>query len=83
MLLSDRDSLYLQQIQCPVLDFIGTADPDFADAEVEAAWLRSVMPQDEVHLLPKLGHYPHREDPQSVLPDILKFAQTVFPSLLR
>jgi pimeloyl-ACP methyl ester carboxylesterase len=70
-----RDPAHLSTIRLPVLDFIGTADPDYDDPKAEAEWLKSMMPQDEIHLLTGLGHYPHREQPERILPHLLDFAE--------
>lgn len=69
-----RNPAHLSTIQLPVIDFIGTRDPDYDDAQAEADWLKSMMPQDEVYLLEGLGHYPHREQPELFLPRLLDFA---------
>lgn len=74
MILVGRHPAHLKTIRLPVLDFISMADPDYDDPQAEADWLKSMMPQDEVHLLPGLGHYPHREQPHSILPRLLDFA---------
>jgi pimeloyl-ACP methyl ester carboxylesterase len=74
MLLTGRDSAHLKTIRVPVLDFIGMADPDYEDPQFEADWLTSTIPQAEVHLLEGLGHYPHREQPERILPRLLQFA---------
>jgi pimeloyl-ACP methyl ester carboxylesterase len=74
MMQAGRDPAHLSTIHLPVLDFIGTSDPDFADPQAEVDWLKSLLPQAEVHLLSGLGHYPHREQPERILPHLLKFA---------
>jgi pimeloyl-ACP methyl ester carboxylesterase len=75
-----RNPVHLSRIRVPVLDFIGTADPDYDDPQAEANWLKSLMPQDEVHLLQGLGHYPHREQPECLLPQLLDFARQTLQS---
>lgn len=74
MAFTGRNPDHLSHIDVPVLDFIGTADPDYDDPQAEADWLKSLMPQHEVHLLKGLGHYPHREQPELLLPRLLDFA---------
>lgn len=74
LLLSGREPSHLKAIRVPVLDFIGTADPDFDDPPAEAAWTKAMMPQAEVHLVEGLGHYIHREHPETILPLVLNFA---------
>ncbi len=80
MAFAGRDPAHLRSIHLPVLDFIGMADPDYDDPQSEAAWLKSMMPQDEVHLLAGLGHYPHREQPECLLPRLLHFAHQTLRS---
>jgi pimeloyl-ACP methyl ester carboxylesterase len=75
MMLAGRDPTHLQTIRLPILDFIGTADPDYDDPQAEANWLQSLMPQADVRLLADLGHYPHREQPDRVLSHLLHFAR--------
>jgi pimeloyl-ACP methyl ester carboxylesterase len=80
MAFTGRHPDHLSRIRVPVLDFLGTADPDYDDPQAEADWLKSLMPQDEVHLLQGLGHYPHREQPESLLPHLLNFAHQALQS---
>lgn len=80
MAFTGRDPAHLSRIRLPVLDFLGTADPDYDDPQAEADWLKSMMPQAEVHLLDGLGHYPHREQPERLLPQLLDFARRTLPS---
>lgn len=80
MAFTGRDPAHLSRIHLPVLDFLGTGDPDFDDPQAEADWLTSQMPQDEVHLLTGLGHYPHREQPERLLPQLLDFARRTLQS---
>jgi pimeloyl-ACP methyl ester carboxylesterase len=75
MAFTGRNPAHLNHIRVPVLDFIGTADPDYDDPQAEADWLKSLMPQDNVQLLQGLGHYPHREQPERLLPHLLNFAR--------
>ncbi|GAB4378570.1 MAG: alpha/beta hydrolase [Elainellaceae cyanobacterium] len=82
MAFTGRNPAHLSTIHLPVLDFLGTADPDYNDPQAEANWLRFMMPQDEVHFLAGLGHYPHREQPERLLAQLLDFAhQTLQPNL--
>ncbi|MCP6759954.1 MAG: alpha/beta hydrolase [Fischerella sp. CENA71] len=80
MAFTGRNPAHLTTIQLPVLDFLGTADPDYDDPQAEADWLKSMMPQDEVRLLEGLGHYPHREQPERLLPHLLDFAHQTLQS---
>lgn len=75
MAFTGRNPSHLSHIRVPVLDFIGTADPDYDDPQAEADWLKSLMPQHEMCFLTGLGHYPHREQPESLLPHLLNFAR--------
>lgn len=75
MAFTGRNPDHLSRIRVPVLDFLGTNDPDYDDPQAEADWLKSLMPQHEAHLLKGLGHYPHREQPESLLPHLLNFAR--------
>ncbi|ARV59880.1 hypothetical protein BZZ01_15705 [Nostocales cyanobacterium HT-58-2] len=80
MAFTGRNPAHLSTIHLPVLDFLGTADPDYDDPQAEADWLKSMMPQDEVCLLKGLGHYPHREQPGLLLPRLLDFAHQTLQS---
>jgi pimeloyl-ACP methyl ester carboxylesterase len=80
MAFAGREPDCLSTIRLPVLDFISTADPDYDNPQAEAEWLQSMMPQDEVHLLVGLGHYPHREQPDLILPRLLDFADRTLRS---
>lgn len=80
MMFAGRDPAHLKTIRLPVLDFIGTADPDYADPQAEVLWLKSMLPQAEVHLLPGLGHYPHREQPECIVPHLLEFTSKALQS---
>ncbi len=73
LLFAGRELSHFSSVRSPILDFIGTADPDFDDPAAEAAWIKSQTPQAEVHLLDGIGHYPQRECSQLILPQILAF----------
>lgn len=75
MAFTGRNPAHLSRICVPVLDFLGTADPDYDDPQAEADWLKSLLPQHQVYFLKGLGHYPHREQPESLLPHLLNFAR--------
>ena len=75
LMFSGREPSHLRAIRVPVLDFIGTADPDFDNPQAEAAWSKAMMPQAEVHLVEGLGHYIHREHAEMILPRVINFAK--------
>jgi pimeloyl-ACP methyl ester carboxylesterase len=49
---------------------IGTRDPDYPDAVVEARWLEEAMGA-EVLMVEGAGHYPHTEMLDQVSPKVL------------
>jgi pimeloyl-ACP methyl ester carboxylesterase len=53
---------------------MGTADPDFADPEAEAAALGDILNADVV-LSDGSGHYPQADNPDTVAPPVIEFAQ--------
>lgn len=59
------------QIKVPTLIFFGTKDPDFKDAQVEAAKVQQAIPQAQIEVLDGFGHYPQREAVELVLPKTL------------
>ena len=58
----------------PALIVMGTRDPDFPDATVEANWLAERLSA-ETLLVEKAGHYPHAEMPDQVAPKLLSFIE--------
>lgn len=64
----------LDDVTAPALVVMGTADPDFADAPAEAAWVGERLGADVV-LVDGAGHYPHVEDPEQVLPALIAFCR--------
>ena len=71
MVWTPRLDARMTEINVPTLVFISSKDPDFADPRAEADQLRREMPRADVIVLDGLGHYPQREEPQSVLPRTL------------
>ncbi len=65
----------LGEVGAPALVVMGTADPDFPDAEAEARWVHERLPGDLV-LVPGAGHYPHVEDPEAVTPAVVEFCRS-------
>lgn len=62
----------VQQSRVPVLVVMGTLDPDFADATVEARWLSGQLGAQTL-IVQGAGHYPHAEMPDQVVPQLLEF----------
>ena len=62
----------LDQVTCPVLIIMGTADPDFPDPVAEARGLASAL-NGEVSLIDGAGHYPQAQAPTEVAETISSF----------
>lgn len=62
----------LPRVQAPVLVLMGSKDPDFKDPEAEARRVAEDL-RGTYTMLPGLGHYPHAEMPEAILPHILAF----------
>ena len=62
----------VSQSRVPALVVMGTRDPDFPDAVVEAHWLAGQLGADSV-VVEGAGHYPHTEMPDRVAPKLLAF----------
>ncbi len=62
----------LPQTRVPALIVMGTRDPDFPDATVEAEQLADLLGA-ETLLIEGSGHYPHAELPEQVAPRMLSF----------
>ena len=58
----------------PALIIMGTRDPDFPDATVEAGQLADML-GGETLLVEGSGHYPHTELPEQVAPRLLSFIE--------
>jgi len=65
----------LAEVQAPALVVMGTADPDFKDPTSEARWIVDHLANAEQVLVPGAGHYPQAEDPETVNPVLVAFAQ--------
>ena len=63
----------------PVVVVMGTADPDFPDAEAEANELGALM-NAEVVMSDGSGHYPQADNPTLVLDALVELAQGTTPS---
>lgn len=68
---SDTEAM-LADSRVPALVVMGTRDPDFADAEVEARWLAQRL-KGELMLVQGAGHYPHLECAGQVAPRLIDF----------
>lgn len=64
----------LENIRQPSLIVMGTADPDFPDAEKEAHELASIMKADLL-LVEGSGHYPHADNPDKVAKAVVDFVK--------
>src|ERR1019366_5825549 len=74
MILAPRLDEHLAQIHVPTLAYFCTKDPDFSNEQgvrTAAAKFQQQLPNAEVIVLDGLGHYPHREAPESVAPKIV------------
>lgn len=60
------------EVRAPVLLVMGDVDPDFPDAAKEAHGIGALL-RAEVHVLPGVGHYPHRERAGAVADLVLGF----------
>ena len=67
---SDR----IGEVQAPTLIVMGTADPDFPDATIEAQELGELL-RAKVVLIDGVGHYPHQERPAEVAASIVALLQ--------
>lgn len=73
MCLAPRIDNDIQNIKVPALIFFGSKDPDFKNARTEADLVQSKLPAATIKVLEGLGHYPHREQPEAVLPETLEW----------
>jgi pimeloyl-ACP methyl ester carboxylesterase len=62
----------IAELRVPALVVMGTADPDFADPTAEAKLIASRL-SGELFLVEGVGHHPHAEVPEQVLPRMLSF----------
>ncbi len=73
MCLAPRIDNDIQNSKVPALIFFGSKDPDFKNARAEADLVQSKLPSATIKVLEGLGHYPHREQPEAVLPQTLEW----------
>lgn len=71
MSLARRIDNDIARIKVPALIYFGSKDPDFKDAQAEADKVQQKIPAAQIKVLEGLGHYPHRERPEAVLPEVL------------
>lgn len=70
----------LSDIHAPTLVVVGTNDPDFPDPVAEARFIEAQLTgttQKQVALINGAGHYPHAEMPDTLVPVLLSFLQSV------
>lgn len=72
---TDAESL-LGTLKTPALVVMGTKDPDFKDATLEAKTIAEKLHAD-LMLVDGAGHYPHTERPEEVSPRVLDFLKQV------
>ncbi len=68
---ADTESI-VNRCGVPALVVMGSRDPDFPDATLEARWLGKVLGSEPV-IVEGAGHYPHLEMPERVAPHLLAF----------
>jgi pimeloyl-ACP methyl ester carboxylesterase len=73
MCLAPRIDNDIHNIKVPALIYFGSKDPDFKNARAEADLVQSKLPAGAIKVLEGLGHYPHREKPEAVLPETLEW----------
>jgi pimeloyl-ACP methyl ester carboxylesterase len=64
----------------PTLAYFCTKDPDFTNEQgvrETAAKLQCQIPDAEVVILDDLGHYPHREAPERILPKMVSWLRAL------
>jgi pimeloyl-ACP methyl ester carboxylesterase len=66
----------IKKVSQPSLVVMGTADPDFPDAEKEARELADLL-KGGVLLVADSGHYPHADNPDKVAPAIMDLVMGV------
>lgn len=70
----DASEQLIEQVKIPTAIVMGTADPDFPNAQIEGEWLRDHLGDPSgkggyasLTLVQGVGHYPHLEDPALTL----------------
>ncbi|KAJ3308236.1 hypothetical protein HDV04_001517 [Boothiomyces sp. JEL0838] len=54
-------SEHLDKVNIPVLLILGDQDPDYPDPKAEGDLYKEKIKNSELHILNKVGHYPHVE----------------------
>jgi pimeloyl-ACP methyl ester carboxylesterase len=68
----------LGRVQAPALVVMGSQDPDFPDPAAEARFTADTLGGPaEVMLVEGVGHYPHTEDADTVVPAVADFVRKV------
>jgi len=72
----------IQEINIPVLVFMGEKDGDFSNPKAEVEWIQSNFPKDtvEAHMIAGAGHYPHVEYPTEIAQKIRDFSMSLIRS---
>ena len=66
----------LGEVEAPMRAFIGDGDPDYSDPAAENEWIAGLGgPGGRSELVPGVGHYPHAQRPDIVVPATLEFLQ--------
>lgn len=63
----------LSEVRAPALVLVGALDPDYPDPAAELAWMTGALGTARGVLVPDVGHYPQRQAPQDVVPEVLGF----------
>lgn len=80
MILAPRLDERLAQMKVPTLAYFCTKDPDFSNEQgvrETAAKLQQQIPDAEVVILDDLGHYPHRESPERIMPKMASWLRAL------
>ncbi|GCE29436.1 hydrolase [Dictyobacter alpinus] len=80
MLLAPRLDERLAQMNVPTLAYFCTKDPDFTNEQgvrETATKLQHQIPAAEVVILDDLGHYPHREAPERIMPKMVSWLRAL------
>ena len=62
----------LPEVGAPAIAVIGSLDPDYPDPAAELTWLVGALGAEPL-LIPGVGHYPHSQRPDIVVPAMLSF----------
>lgn len=62
----------LPEVHAPAIAVIGSLDPDYPDPADELTWLAATVAAEPI-LVPGVGHYPHSQRPDVVVPAVVSF----------